>query len=388
MKEFYYKCSKCGKTYQRDEVRYLCPECSQAYKPGEPLQGVLEAVFDYKAIQAEFENNGYSRLYLLPVEEEFFPPYPVGHTPFFKAERLSEELGLSDIWIKNDGLNPSGSLKDRASFMIVAEANRVKEDIIVTASTGNAASALAAVCAAGNKKAIIFVPEKAPKAKILQMKLFGAEVRKIQGTYDDAFKLSLDYTKDNPGLNRNTAYHPLTIEGKKTVALEIFEQNDFKMPDYVFVPVGDGVIINGVYKGFYDLKQCGLADRIPKIICVQAETSNAIDNYLKTGKYAPAHPVTLADSISVSAPSNLYLGAKAVAESNGFSILVTDTEIMEAQAKLARSTGVFAEPSSATVLAALEKAKTKIEPNAQIVLLITGNGLKDIDSPLKYHEVR
>ena len=380
-----YECSYCGKTYKRDEVKYLCPSCSVDYKPGEPLKGVLLAKYDYDFIGKKFTKDNPDMNLFSAVEEKYFPEYKCGNTPFLMFSNLNRYTGFDNVWIKNDSLNPSGSFKDRASFLVVAEANRINEDTIVTASTGNAASSLAAVCASAGKKAIIFVPESAPKAKLLQMYIYGADVRKVKGTYDDAFKLSLEYTEKNKGLNRNTAYHPLTIEGKKSAGLEIFIQNGFKLPDAILIPVVDGVIISGIYKAFSDLKEAGIINKLPRLVCVQAENSDAIHNFIQTGKYRNAlNPNTVADSISVSAPSNAYMAAKAVKDSGGFSVTVTDDEIMTAQKELAASTGIFAEPSCASVLAALKKSKDKFDKNEQIVLLITGSGLKDIDSALNY----
>lgn len=381
----FYECSYCGKTFKRDEVKYLCPSCSVDYKPGEPLKGVLLAKYDYDFIGKKFTKDNPDMNLFSAVEEKYFPEYKCGNTPFLMFSNLNRHTGFNNVWIKNDSLNPSGSFKDRASFLVVAESNRINEDTIVTASTGNAASSLAAVCASAEKKAIIFVPEFAPKAKLLQMYIYGADVRKVKGTYDDAFKLSLEYTETNKGLNRNTAYHPLTIEGKKSAGLEIFIQNGFKLPDVILIPVGDGVIISGIYKAFYDLKETGIINKLPGLVCVQAENSDAIHNFIQTGKYRNAlYPKTVADSISVSAPSNAYMAAKAVKDSGGFSVTVTDDEIMTAQKELAASTGIFAEPSCSSVLAALKKSKDKFDKNEQIVLLITGSGLKDIDSALNY----
>ena len=246
MIKFVYKCSTCGKQYQRDEVRYLCPSCAKDYHAGIPLVGVLSVEFDYEAIKKQFDKRNPDWTLFSAVEKKYFPPLPVGGTPFFKSVALGKELGFDDVWIKNDGLNPSGSLKDRASFLVAAEANRLGEKTIVTASTGNAASALAAVCAAAGIKAVILGPEKAPRAKLAQMLVHGACVIPVRGTYDDAFRLTLEYTNSKGGLNRNTAYHPLTIEGKKTVGLEMFQQNNWKAPEAIFVPVGDGVILAGV----------------------------------------------------------------------------------------------------------------------------------------------
>lgn len=386
MGNYVYRCRDCGRTYGRDEVRYLCPACGPRYRPGQPLVGVLEAVFDYATIRRRFKKTHPDWSLFSAVEPRYYPDYPVGHTPFFKAERLGQALGLSDLWVKNDGLNPSGSLKDRASFLVVAEANRIGEKQIVTASTGNAASALAAVCAAAGKRAIIFVPRGAPRAKLVQIALCGAKIILVDGSYDDAFRLSLEYTAERGGLNRNTAYHPLTIEGKKTAALEIFAQNGFRSPDYVFVPVGDGVIISGVYKGFRDLKQTGLINKIPKLACVQAKSSDAIHNYITTGKYRNAkYPSTIADSISVMAPSNAHMARRAVLESGGFSLTVSDAEILSAQALMSRTSGVFAEPAAAAAAAGLVKASKRglLKKIEQVVLLVTGHGLKDVGAPLR-----
>jgi threonine synthase len=384
---FLYRCTTCGRTYPRDEVRYLCPSCAKDYHAGMPLLGVLTAQFDYAAIKRRFRKQSPDWSLFSAVEPTHYPPYPHGHTPFFPAAALGHALGFPHLWLKNDGLNPSASLKDRASFLVVAEANRLKEDRIVTASTGNAASALAAVCAtAPGKQAIIMVPESAPKAKLVQMLLHGARVIPIKGTYDDAFRLSLEYTAAKGGLNRNTAFHPLTIEGKKTVGLEIYHQNGCRVPDAILVPVGDGVILSGVYKAFYDLKAAGVTSCFPRLVCVQAERSAAIHGYIQTGNYQSApNPKTVADSISVSVPSNAHMARRAVEESGGFSITVSDKEILLGQRTLAEKAGVFAEPASAATVAALQKLRESelLHPREQIVLLLTGHGLKDTEAAMR-----
>jgi threonine synthase len=372
MTEFQYRCSLCGKTYRRDEVRYLCPDCGRDYSPGMPLCGVLEAEFDYQSIAKRFDRYRPDWDLFSAVERKHYPDYPAGGTPFSPAPRLGERLGRPRLWIKNDGLNPSGSLKDRASFLVVAEAARLNEKTVVCASTGNAASSLAAVCAAAGRRAVIFVPQSAPRAKLVQMLICGARVIPVRGSYDDAFRLSLEYTRRRGGLNRNTAYHPLTIEGKKTAGLEIFAQNGMRVPDAIVVPVGDGVIINGVYKAFYDLRAAGLCERLPRLVAVQAESSAAIHNYIVSGSFKPAaSPATIADSISVSVPSNPDLARRAVQESGGFSLAVSDESIMEAQAILAREAGIFAEPAAAAAPAALlsDEARQRLDPDSQIVLL-------------------
>lgn len=385
MTEFHYCCSRCGRTYGRDEIRYLCLECGREYAPGMPLSGVLEAIFDYRRISRRFRRSHPDWDLFSAVERKYYPEFPVGNTPFAPAPRLGGRLDWPRLWIKNDGLNPSGSLKDRASFLVVAEAARLNEKTLVAASTGNAASSLAAVCAAAGRRAVIFVPQSAPRAKLAQMLLCGAKVVPVRGSYDDAFRLSLEYTRRQGGLNRNTAYHPLTIEGKKTAGLEIFAQNGLRIPDAILVPVGDGVIISGVYKAFHDLRAAGLCERLPRFIAVQADSSAAIHDYIVGGNFRPApSPATIADSISVSVPSNPDLARRAVQESGGFSLTVSDDRILQAQALLASQAGVFAEPAAAAAAAALlsDEARQRLDPGWQIVLLITGHGLKDVEAPL------
>ena len=386
MTSFNYRCTDCGRAYSREEVRYLCPVCSQAYRPGIPLVGVLEAVFDYGAIKSAFHREDPDWQLFCAVEQEFQPPLAVGNTPLSRVERLGTELGLENLWVKNDGLNPSGSLKDRASFLVAAEALRIGEKRIVAASTGNAASALAAVCASAGLEALIFVPEKAPKAKLVQMVLAGAKVVPVKGTYDDAFRLSLEYTTQRGGLNRNTAYHPLTLEGKKTAGLEIWAQLGFLVPDAILVSMGDGVILGGVHKAFVDLQRAGLIQQLPRLIGVQAETSDAIHRYVQSGNYSDApDPSTQADSISVVCPSNAHGARRAILESKGLTLTVTDDEILQAQQCLLSRTGIFTEPAGAAALAGLVKLQAGPHPldsHARVVLLATGHGLKDVDATL------
>ncbi|HET6439310.1 MAG TPA: threonine synthase [Anaeromyxobacter sp.] len=383
---FAYRCTDCGRTYPRERVRYLCPACGAGYRPGVPLPGVLEVVQDSAAITRAFDPSRPDLGLFCPVEPEYHPCFPVGNTPLIRVDRLGHRFGLDSLWVKNDGMNPSGSLKDRASFLVVAEAIRLEERRIVAASTGNAATALAAVCASTDREALIFVPASAPRAKLVQMLVHGARVVPVRGSYDDAFRLSLEYTEQRGGLNRNTAYHPLTIEGKKTVGLEIWQQLGMQVPDAVVVPVGDGVILAGVHKAFVDLQRAGLAERLPRLVCVQAETSDAIDRFIRTGRYADAPaPRTRADSLSVACPSNARWARRAVEQSGGLSLVVSDAEILAAQQLLARTTGIFAEPAAAAALAGLERLQAgpgRFGAAERVVLLVTGHGLKDVEAPL------
>ncbi len=377
----YFQCNDCGADYALDAVRYLCPICSKDYKPGMPLPGVLEAYFDYLEIGFRWERKPDPTLFNA-LDAQYYPPLPVGNTPLFLVDRLAEKLGITNLWIKNDGVNPSGSYKDRASQLVVADANRLGIDEIVCASTGNAASSLACLCASAGKKAVIFAPATAPQAKLVQIQVHGAELHKVQGTYDDAFAAALDYSATHDCLNRNTAYHPFTIEGKKSAGIEIYMQLG-RVPDWIVVPVGDGVILAGIHKAFMDLLRAGIIERLPKLLAVQAESSDAITSYWESGRYQDAlAPHTVADSISVKTPSNAHWALHALRESEGKAIRVSDEDILADQLELARTTGVFAEPSSAATLSGLKKAlfNNWIFPGECVVLLITGHGLKDINA--------
>ena len=203
----------------------------------------------------------------------------------------------------------------------------------------------------------------------------------MAGTYDDAFDLSLEYSRKHNILSRNTAYNPLTIEGKKTVSLEIYHQLE-KVPDYVFVPTGDGVILGGVYKGFRDLLKLGMIKNIPTIIAVQAEGSNAIASAFKSGQFTPIDAQTVADSISVGIPRNGYYALKQLKRYNGRCVTVSDDAILATQKELSAKAGLFAEPAASASYAGFLKMKDEIDKDATVVLLITGNGLKDVDSAM------
>jgi len=376
-----WRCTDCGREFALDEVRYLCPDCAKDYSPGVPLPGVLEARFDYPMLRAAWENKPDPKLFSV-LGPEYYPPLPVGNTPLFRVHRLATALKLQNLYIKNDSLNPSGSFKDRASELVVADAIRLGMEEIVCASTGNAASSLACLCAAAGKKAVIFVPAKAPAAKLAQIRIHGAELHSVAGTYDDAFAAALDYSASHNCLNRNTAYNPLTIEGKKSSGLEIYLQLG-AVPDWIVIPVGDGVILAGIHKAFVDLLRAGIITRLPRLLAVQADSSDTITSYWESGIYHyAAHPLTVADSISVTTPSNAHGAVRALRETGGAAVRVSDVQILQAQKELARQTGIFAEPSSAAVLAGLLKAIQQglAGPNDKVVLLITGHGLKDINA--------
>ncbi len=371
----FYQCSDCGKQFALDPQLYTCPECQQKQQADEPLRGVLEVIFGEDLLEVDD---------LIPVESEYFPPLRVGWTPLNEVPRLRKKLGLNQLYIKDDALNPTGSFKDRASFMVSAFAKKYGIEEIVLASTGNAGSSMAGIAAAAGQKVTLFLPASAPKAKIAQALQFGANVYTVDGNYDLAYDLSLAYSKKFGGMNRNTAYNPMTIEGKKSVSLEIFDELGEQVPDYVFVAVGDGCILAGVYKGFIDLYNANFTDKIPTIIAVQAEGSSAIYDAVKSGEFTKRSTHTVADSICVDVPRNGYLAYKYLIKYQGKVIKVSDEEILQAQHDLAKNSGIFGEPAGATAYAGLLKMWDKLEDDSCIVLLNTGSGLKDIESALQH----
>jgi len=371
---YYYECAECGKKYDIEAQRYLCDDCSKKQSSTEGLRGVLEVRWDNTT-----DTSGIP----LPVEKEYFPSIPVGNTPLWKCERIRNKYSLSNLYIKDDTCNPSGSFKDRASILVAAFAKKFNIKEIALASTGNAASSMASIGAAQGIKIKVFLPAKAPVAKRIQVLQYGAELVSIDGNYDKAFDESLAYTKKSGALSRNTAYNPLTIEGKKTVAFEIaFDLQ--KEVDHVFVPVGDGVIIAGVYKGFEDLIKLGRIKKMPTIWACQAEGSSAIARALTEGGFKsviPSH--TLADSISVDVPKNGPHALSKLLKHKGKAVVSNDAEILEAQKELSSLTGLFAEPSSCASYAGFLKAKSSLKKDDVIVVMITGTGLKDIQSGAK-----
>ncbi|MDO8733980.1 MAG: threonine synthase [Elusimicrobiota bacterium] len=402
------KCINCSKEHSDSDVKYVCPSCG----------GNLDVVYNYPEIKKKFtrstlttdENLSIWRyLPVLPLESDFscqlnfFPKLHIGWTPLYRAENLSKKYNFPNLYLKDDGRNPSASFKDRASSVVVVKGQELGVKTFTTASTGNAGCALACMCANLQLPCVIFVPKTAPKAKIAQLLLFGAKVIAVHGTYDDAFDLSLKASDEFGWYCRSTGYNPYTREGKKTAAYEICEQLKWNVPDKVFVSVGDGNIISGIWKGFKDFYALGFIDKLPQLVAVQSEKSNAIAKAWKNVavnvnsqnvvaglvpakiKIIPVKATTIADSISVDMPRDGVAAVKAVLESKGFTIEVSDDEILSAIKEIAENEGVFAEPAASTSFVGFKKAlkENKIKENETVVCLITGNGLKNVESAMK-----
>jgi threonine synthase len=397
-----YRCSLCKAEYLPGQVTYTCP------KDG----GNLDVILDYETIRRKYqpedltyraEDSLWRYLPLLPVQDPGGEGTPIrwaGWTPVYRLERLAKSLGLEHLWLKDESRNPTGSFKDRASAVVVSRAREIGAEIIVTASTGNAGAALAGMSAAVGQKAVIFAPRSAPPAKVAQLLVFGAKVILVDGSYDQAFDLTIQAAEEFGWYCRNTGYNPFTAEGKKTAALEVWEwwgeehrtwhtpgnPLDHHRPLTVFVSVGDGNIISGIHKGFKDLHALGWMERLPRLIGVQAEGSAAIANAFKSGteQINPIAAKTIADSISVDLPRDGVRAVRAARETEGTYILVGDDEILQAIASLG-SQGIFAEPAGAAAYAGLVKAVGQeiIQPGDPVLVLNTGSGLKDVGAAMQ-----
>lgn len=396
MKKYFYKCFDCGEVFDKDEIensmQYLCPDCGKVDK-NSPLRGILQIFYDYDSIKIKYRKED---LFRLPSGKfwlyDFLWPLESGDGQLQKinssvTERLSLNsspvvhlhYGGKDIYVLDDTRNPTLSFKDRATGLVAMKAIQLGIDKISAASTGNAGSSLAGLCARLGLKSVVFVPKNIPDAKRIQIQSFGADLRIVNGDYDLAFDECLAFSFAEKIYNRNTAYNPLTIEGKKSAAYDIFISSRGNIPDTIFVPSGDGVIIAGIYKGFWELNQLGWIDKIPKLIAVQSRGSNAIVNYCATGKFEYRPASSVADSICAGAPRNLYMAAEAIKQSGGEAIEVSDEEIIEAQQYSARNYGLLIEPAAAASLAGFINYRNRNE-NFKAMLLFTGHGLKDLAS--------
>ena len=379
------KCTRCGAEYEALPTITIC-KCG----------GILDIQYNYSAIRDRFspagldQNRDFSMWRyrpFLPVEEDSpAPPLRVGWSPLYKADQLSKVLGLKTLYIKDDGQNPTASLKDRASAMAVVKAREAGADTIACSSTGNAASSLAGNAAAAGLATYIFVPSRAPKGKVAQLMIFGATVISVDGSYEDTFALSKAAIDRWGWYNRNAAINPYLSEGKKTVSFELMEQLHWQVPDYVALSVGDGCTIAGVWKGLRDLYETGFIDRLPRLISVQAEGCCPLNRALQTGEpWSPMEENTLADSIAVGVPRNADKALNAVRESKGIAVNVSDEEILAAMRLLGRTQGVFGEPAGVAGAAGVKKALELglIDPDSTVASIVTGNGLKDVQNGIR-----
>ena len=383
-----YTCTICKRHYPYREEMLTCPQCGES--------GILDIDYDYDVIRRalsreslrhDHDNSMWRYKALLPLEDREYKDFlRVGWTPLYPSLRLVHELGIKALYIKDDGLNPTASLKDRASGVAVAKALELGYDTISCSSTGNAASSCAGNAARAGLKTVIFVPERAPQGKLAQMLVFGARVVSVAGDYRETFNLSKAAIAKYGWYNRNAGINPVMAEGKKTVSLEIAEQLGFEPTDWVAVSVGDGCTIGGVYLGFRDLYELGLIDRLPRILGVQSTgCSPFVDAARDKAPLKPTPENTLADSISVGVPRNPVKALRAVSATRGAWIAVPDEAILADMKKMGEKEGVFGEPAGVTSYAGVEQAVSQgiIKPDETVTCICSGSGLKDVVNALK-----
>ncbi len=384
-------CVICDKTYPADFAGYVCTEHGN--------EGILDVSYDYDTIAAEWtkedlaanrDRTMWRYKPVMPVAPDaVVPPLTVGGTPMYDAAPLANDLGIAKVWVKDEGRQPTASLKDRASAMAVVKAREVGAEVVTTASTGNAAAALSGISASIGQKNVIFVPKSAPEAKIAQLLAYGSTVALVNGNYGDAFELCMLAAAEYGWYNRNTGYNPFMTEGKKTAGWEILEDLDWNVPDAIFVSVGDGSIIGGVHKAIKDALALGWIGKAPRIYGIQAAGSDYMVQAFESGEdiltKAPISADTVADSISADLPRDRIKAMRAVIETDGAYIRVSDDEILTALPLMARGSGVFAEPAGATAYAGLIKAVDEglVAATDEVVVLSTGSGLKDVASAMK-----
>jgi len=375
------RCVECGAVYPEGPERLVCPACVPRQLPGGHTRGVLLVECDGLPDYWPDTARGWRQWLPLPDGLEL-PDLPVGDTPLLHAAALGARLDMPNLWVKDDTRNPSGSTKDRASWLVCAKALQFGLDTVATASTGNAAAALASCAAAFGLQAVVFVPADAPAAKLLHIRACGASLVEVEGGYDQAFELSLQACRARGWYNRNTALNPYTIEGKKTAALELLAQLPGHQLDALFVGSGDGVILGGLGKGLADLRRAGLLGHMPRLYAVQVGNSDALARGWEAGSADQARAPgasCVADSLVVEAPRNAVHAFQALGETGGGCVRVTDDAVRLAIVQLASATGVFAEPAGAAPLAGLRRALELglVDRRERVALLVTGSGLKD-----------
>jgi threonine synthase len=361
-------CTVCGESYRGVDLM-TCPSCGP--------WGILEVVCEPQRPMGS-PGEGMERwLPCLPVDPTLpRPPLIVGDTPLVEAPRLARHLDYSRLRIKDEGRNPSGSLKDRPSWVGAVMA---KGRTVACASTGNAASSVAVMCASLATPAVIFVPDRAPEPKLAQLTVFGARVFRVLGSYEATYDLCTEVCERMGWYSRSAAINPYLVEGKKTCGLELGE---VEPADWVSVSVGDGCTIAGIWKGLKEMYAVGILERLPRLLGVQAEKAPAVYQEWASGELdsRPRPPEraiaeTLADSISVGVPRNFRRAVRAVQESGGEMILVSEAEIEEAMRVTARLGGVYTEPAGATAVAGLARAHL----GGSAIAIASGSGLKDVD---------
>ncbi len=379
---YHLECIKCGARYKPDEVIYTCKKCD----------GLLDVIYDYSRISLTREDlkgplSVWKYKALLPVSRE---PITLkeGGTPIYHLKKIGGQIGLKEAYAKHEGMNPSGSFKDRGMTVGVTKALELGMKSVACASTGNTSASLAVYGARAGIPVIVLLPSgKVALGKVAQALMHGARVISINGNFDDALRLVRELCISN-GIYLLNSINPYRLEGQKTIGFEIVDFFGWEVPDRIILPVGNAGNITAIFKGLNEMKRLGIIDRIPKMTGIQAEGSAPIARAIKSGTAditAEEHPETVATAIRIGDPVNAVKALHAIRASGGTAETVTDAEILAAQKMLAVYEGIGVEPASAASVAGLVKLRNMgvIEDDERVVCVVTGHLLKDPETVIK-----
>jgi len=378
------RCRECGREFPA-EALHVCDYCF----------GPLEVAYDYERIAATVSREriaaGPRTIWryrdLLPVDDEAPVDLGAGYTPLHRADRLAAELGLGELWVKDDTANPTGSFKDRVVSVALTKARRLGFKVAACASTGNLANSVAAHAARAGMASVVLIPQDLEEAKVIMTAVYGGTVVAVEGAYDDVNRLCAELTSEHPSwafvnVNVRTYY----AEGSKTLAFEVAEQLGWQAPDHVVVPIASGSQLTKVAKGFAELGTVGLLDETPQVRVsgAQAAGCSPVATAFAEGSdvVRPVKAQTIAKSLSIGNPADGWYALQAVRESGGAIAAVTDDEIIEGIRLLARTEGIFAETAGGVTIATLAKlaAEGVVRRDERVVALVTGHGLKTVEA--------
>jgi len=371
------KCRECGKEYE-PRLKYVCDEC---FGPLDVTYGSIKVNHETFALR---EKTYWRYFELLPIQDKSnIVSLNAGFTPLQKADRLADALGLRNLYIKNDSVNPTFSFKDRPAGVAVSKAKEIKLKAVGCASTGNLGSATAAHAAKANMPCYIFAPSDIEPAKISQALAYGAEFIGVEGTYDDANRLATQIA-DSKGIGIvNVNMRPYYVEGSKTLAFEVAEQLSWKVPDHLVIPVASGAMLHSICRGFEELHELGLLNGVSNLRVTAAQGRGCapiVDAFKrKSEEIIPVeHPDTIAKSLAIGEPGDGLYALRKIKQYNGFAEDPSDKEIINAILLLAKTEGIFTEPAGGVAVAALKKLveEGKIDRDESVICYVTGNGLK------------
>ena len=378
------ECSKCGARHEADKVQTVCKRCGKPLFARYDLEAVKEALTKEDLVGRE--STMYRYWELLPVKDRRnVVSLGEGWTPLTRTPRLGEAVGLERLWVKDEGIIPTGSFKARGLSMAVSKAKELGVRVLALPSAGNAAGAMAAYGARAGMRVYVFMPKDAPKVNQVECQAVGAHVVLVDGLISDAGKLVREGREHMNWFSLATLGEPYRVEGKKTMGLEVAEQMDWKLPDVIVYPTGGGTGIIGMWKVFDELEELGwIGSERPRMVSVQAEGCSPIVKAYEEGREESVffeNAQTVASGLRVPKALGDFLVLKAARESGGRCIAVSDEEIMSSVGEMARLEGIFPCPEGAATLAALKRlvAEGWVDRDERVVLFNTGSGLKYTD---------